>query len=201
MSGQLFIVSAPSGAGKTSLVKALVQADSAVRVSVSHTTRAPRSGERNGREYHFVTREAFEDMMARGQFLEHATVYGNYYGTSRSWIESQTAAGHDIVLEIDWQGAGQVRALMPDAVSVFILPPSLTVLERRLRGRSQDDEAVIQRRLQAAVEEMSKAREFDYVIINNDFDEACADLRAVVRASRLTTAAQLARNPRLFDFP
>lgn len=200
MSGLLFIVSAPSGAGKTSLVGALLAADSSVKLSISHTTRPPRPGEVDGRNYHFVTRPDFEAMLARAEFLESALVHGNYYGTSQGWIDAQRAAGSDILLEIDWQGAQQVRRRMPGAVGIFILPPSLAVLEERLRGRGQDSPGVIASRLQAARAEIEHANEYDYVIINNHFDDACADLRAIVRAARLTTASQVARNARLFEF-
>ncbi len=200
MSGHLYIVSAPSGAGKTSLVAALLAADPAVKLSISHTTRAPRPGEVDGREYHFVTRPDFEEMLARAEFLESALVHGNYYGTSQRWIDAERAAGSDILLEIDWQGAQQVRRRIPAAIGIFILPPSLAVLEQRLRGRGQDDEAVITRRLEAARTEIEHASEYDYVIINNHFDDACADLRAIVRAARLTTSSQVTRNPRLLEF-
>ena len=187
MSGSLFIVSAPSGAGKSSLVKAALDADKQLTLSVSYTTRSPRAGEVNGREYHFVDRKTFEAMLARGDFLESAEVHGNRYGTSRKWIEQARAKGLDIMLEIDWQGAQQVRKAFPDAVGIFILPPppALPELERRLRGRGQDDEEAIQRRLRDAREEMSHASEFDYVIINKEFDEAQRELAAVVRAARL----------------
>jgi len=200
MSGHLYIVSAPSGAGKTSLVAALLAADPAVKLSISHTTRAPRPGEVDGREYHFVSRPVFEGMLARAEFLESALVHGNYYGTSQRWIDAERAAGSDILLEIDWQGAQQVRRRIPAAIGIFVLPPSLAVLEQRLRGRGQDDEAVITRRLEAARTEIEHASEYDYVIINNHFDDACADLRAIVRAARLTTPTQVARNPRLLEF-
>lgn len=200
MSGRLFIVSAPSGAGKTSLVAALLAADPNVRLSISYTTRAPRPGEVNGREYHFVDRPAFDAMLARGGFLESAEVHGNCYGTSQEWVDTQRAAGADILLEIDWQGAQQVRRRVPDTVGIFILPPSMAVLEERLRKRGQDPEAVVQRRLAAARDEIAHASEFEYVMINKDFGDACADLCAIVRAARLSAAAQFARNPHLLDF-
>lgn len=199
MSGLLFIVSAPSGAGKTSLVRALLGAEPGTALSISHTTRAPRPGEQDGRDYHFIDRASFEQMLERGVFLESAAVHGNYYGTSEAWVRERLAAGVSVVLEIDWQGAAQVRRRIPDAVGIFILPPSMAVLEQRLRGRDQDDTQVIARRLQAAREEISHAGEFDYVIINDTFDEAAQDLRAVIRTARLRTAVQLAAHPRLLD--
>ena len=191
MTGSLFIVSAPSGGGKTSLVKALLASEPEVKFSISHTTRPPRPGEENGRDYHFVSPEEFERMARAGEFLESAVIYGNRYGTSRSWIARELERGHDIVLEIDWQGAQQVRRLAPGTVSIFILPPSLEALEQRLKGRSQDRPEAIARRLAAAREEINHLREFDYVIINDDFTTAVQDLCAVVRAARLRTALQL----------
>jgi guanylate kinase len=198
MSGNLFIVAAPSGAGKTSLVNAVLKQDSALALSISYTTRAPRPGEVDHREYHFVAEAEFVAMIERGEFLEHALVFGNRYGTSARWIQQQTAAGRDLVLEIDWQGAEQVRRLIPGAVGIFILPPTMEELERRLRNRAQDSDAVIQQRLIAARDEISHAGEFDYVIINKDFDVALADLAAVVRASRLQLARQRQRHPEWF---
>lgn len=189
--GLLFIVSAPSGAGKTSLVHALCKADPTVRVSVSYTTRAPRPGEEPGKHYHFVTREAFQQMLARGEFLESALVHGNYYGTSEPWVRAELAAGANIVLEIDWQGAAQVRRRFPESIGVFVLPPSLAALEQRLRARAQDAPDVIAARLRAAQAEMAHACEYDYVIINDDFDTAVQDLCAVVRAARLRASLQL----------
>ncbi|MDA8093822.1 MAG: guanylate kinase [Betaproteobacteria bacterium] len=199
MPGNLLIVTAPSGAGKTSLVQALLRADSHVELSVSYTTRAPRPGEIAGRDYHFVSKATFERMASAGEFLESAEVYGNHYGTSRQWIQHRIETGQDILLEIDWQGAAQVRRLFPEAIGIFILPPSLSALRTRLTGRGQDSEEVIERRLKAARDDMSHASEFDYVIINNDFEEAVGDLAAVVRASRLTYRKQLARDPALFS--
>jgi len=199
MSGLLFIVSAPSGAGKTSLVHALLAADAGVKLSISHTTRQPRPGEQDGRDYHFVTHAIFEQMVERGEFLESAYVHGNYYGTSEAWVRDQRHAGASILLEIDWQGAQQVRRRIPDAIGIFVLPPSLEVLEQRLRSRAQDGAEVIARRLQAARDEISHAGEFDYAIINDTFDEAAQDLRAVIRAARLRTAVQIAANPRLLE--
>jgi guanylate kinase len=189
--GVLFILSAPSGAGKTSLVHALCKADPQVVVSVSYTTRAPRPGEQPGRHYHFVTRAEFDRMRERGELLESALVHGNFYGTSEPWVRSQLATGASVVLEIDWQGAAQVRRRFPDSIGIFVLPPSVAALEQRLRLRGQDSAEVIAARLQAAREEIAHACEYDYVIINDDFDTAVQDLRAVVRAARLRTALQL----------
>ena len=199
MSGTLFIVSSPSGGGKTSLVKSLLQAEPDVRLSISHTTRPPRAGEADGRDYHFVPLETFQRMLEAGEFLESAEIYGNRYGTSQKWIEGERAAGRDVLLEIDWQGAQQVRRLMPGTVSVFVLPPSLEVLESRLKGRGQDSAQVVARRMTAAREEMSHAAEYDYVIINEEFSRAALDLRSIVRAERLKTASQLARHSSLLN--
>ncbi|HEX5092804.1 MAG TPA: guanylate kinase [Burkholderiales bacterium] len=196
--GLLFVVSAPSGAGKSSLIRALMAADPGVALSVSYTTRAPRRGEQDGREYHFVDPAKFSAMLERGEFLESAEVHGHRYGTSQKVIDQTRASGRDLVLEIDWQGAAQVRLLHPDTIGVFILPPSMAELERRLRSRGQDTEAVIRRRLENAVEEMSHAAEFKYAIINKDFDDALQDLRGIVRAERAATGRQLARHPDLF---
>jgi len=200
MTGNLFIISAPSGAGKSSLVSAALAEDLRLALSVSFTTRPPRAGEVNGREYHFVDSETFDSMLARGEFLESAEVHGNRYGTSKKWIAEARAKGLDILLEIDWQGARQVRKAFPDAVSIFILPPPpvLEELERRLRGRGQDTEEAIQRRLRDAREEISHVAEFDYVIINKEFEEARRDLMAVVRAVRLMLSRQSARHPEIF---
>ncbi len=197
MPGTLFIVSAPSGAGKTSLVKALVERDPRVVLSVSHTTRPPRPGERDGVDYHFVDSATFERMVAEGAFLEHAEVFGNRYGTARATVERELAADRDVILEIDWQGARQVRAAMPEAVSVFILPPSREALEARLRGRGQDDETVIARRMARAVDEMSHYDEYDYLVVNDVFETALEDLLAIVRATRLRRPAQAARHAEL----
>jgi guanylate kinase len=199
MSGTLYIVSAPSGAGKTSLVRALLAADPEVRKSVSYTTRSPRPGEQHGREYHFVDEAEFERMADRGAFLESAAVHGNRYGTSREWVLEQTAQGHDIVLEIDWQGAAQVRRLYPEAVSVFILPPSLADLEARLRERAQDGAEVIRQRLAAAPGEIAHFTDFDYVIINEEFNRAAQDLISIIRAERLKLSRQQLRRPDIFD--
>jgi guanylate kinase len=200
MSGNLFIVSAPSGAGKSSLVKALLERDASIRLSVSCTTRAPRVGEMDGVHYHFIVREEFQARLGRGEFLESAEVYGNYYGTSQRWIEDEMAAGRDILLEIDWQGAAQVRKLMPQARSIFILPPSLAELQRRLVGRGTDSDEVIARRMAAAREDISHALEFDYLLVNDLFDEALADLLAIARAQRLLAEPQTKRlTPLLSD--
>jgi guanylate kinase len=188
MTGSLFVITAPSGAGKSSLIEALLREDARLKLSVSYTTRAPRPGEANGREYHFVDEATFLAMLARGEFLESAEVHGNRYGTSEKVITDALARGDDLVLEIDWQGAQQVRRLHPECTGVFILPPSVAELERRMRARGQDTDAVIRRRLASAEEEMSHAPEFDYVIINKDFDEAKRDLQAIIRVERLLKA-------------
>jgi guanylate kinase len=197
--GSVFIVSAPSGAGKTSLVRALLDADAQVKLSVSYTTRAARPGEVDGQHYHFVDLGEFMAMLNRGDFLESAEVYGNRYGTSQAWIEAQLAQGVDILLEIDWQGAVQVRRLMPQAISIFILPPSLAALKARLTGRGQDADDVIARRVAAAREDMSHVGEFDYVIINDDFITAAFELQAVVKASRLHIGKQMQRHGALIQ--
>lgn len=197
--GVLFIVSAPSGAGKTSLVKALLKADPAIRLSVSYTTRAPRPGETDGRDYHFVSHERFQTMLDEGEFLEFAEVYGNFYGTSKGSIARDLAAGRDILLEIDWQGAKQVRQHFPSSVSVFILPPSFNALRTRLAGRGQDSDEVIERRLAAAAHDVAHADAFNYIIVNDDFDHAVSDLVAITRTVRLDAARQLARHAALFD--
>ena len=192
--GNLFVVAAPSGGGKTSLVNALLEREPLIRLSVSYTTRAPRPGEREGVHYHFVSEDRFEALNTAGEFLEHARVHGNWYATSATWLRSQMDLGHDVLLEIDWQGAAQVRRLIPTAVHVFILPPSLPVLKERLERRGQDSPAVIALRLEAAREEMRHCGEFDYVIINQDFAAAVDDLTAVVRASRLRSPQQRKRH-------
>jgi guanylate kinase len=192
-SGRLYIVSAPSGAGKTSLVSALAAADLLVRVSVSHTTRAMRPAEVHGINYHFTDHAGFERMLAAGDFLEHATVFGNLYGTSRSWVLETLASGADVILEIDWQGARQVRERLPEAVSIFILPPSLPALQARLESRRQDGPEVIQERMRQAVGEMSHYGEADYLVVNDDFDTALRDLRTILDAGRLRLVPQSAR--------
>ena len=199
MTGLLIIITAPSGAGKSSLISATLKADPSLRCSISYTTRAPRPGEQQGREYFFVDEPVFLEMLGRAEFLESAEVHGNRYGTSHKVIREALETGHDLVLEIDWQGAQQVRRLMPEALGVFILPPSLEELERRIRTRAQDSEEVIRRRLAAAREEMSHIGEFDYAIINNNFDEAGQDLLAIIRAARLKLQRQLARHPEIFS--
>jgi guanylate kinase len=199
MNGLLFVITAPSGAGKSSLIQGLLTAERGVALSVSYTTRAPRPGEVDGREYHFVAPNEFGAMLERGEFLESAEVHGHRYGTSQKVIEKARASGVDLVLEIDWQGAEQVRRLHPDAIGVFILPPTMAELERRLCARAQDADAVIKRRLANAADEMTHAVEFKYAIINNNFDDALIDLRAVVRAERLAVARQLARHPEVFN--
>jgi len=193
MAGILFIVSAPSGGGKTSLVKALLENEPEVALSISHTTRAPRPGEVDGRHYHFVAPEAFERLHAAGEFLESATIYGNRYGTWRKGVEQVLGAGRDVLLEIDWQGAQQVRRQMPGVVGIFIVPPSLEALRARLVNRGQDSPEVIARRMALAENEIGHAGEYDYVIINEDFNRAALDLRSIIRAERLRTGRQLAR--------
>lgn len=193
MTGQLFIVSAPSGAGKSSLVKALLEQDSSIRLSVSYTTRPPRPGEVNGVNYHFVSREEFLARLEKSEFLESAEVYGNFYGTSQAWIEAEMAAGRNVLLEIDWQGAAQVRRLMPGALSIFILPPSIEELRRRLEGRGTDSAEVIAKRMAAAREDISHALEADYLVVNDRFAEALNDLLAISRARRLAVASQSQR--------
>lgn len=200
IAGTLFIVAAPSGAGKTTLVGRLLAVDPQVQLSISFTTRAPRPGEQDGREYHFVTAPAFLAMRERGEFAEWAEVHGNYYGTSRPWLEQRMGEGRDVLLEIDWQGARQMRRQFAEAVGIFILPPSIGELERRLRGRATDSDDVIVRRLAAARGEMDHVGEFDFVIINNNLDIALDELKTVVRASRLRFARQRARHPAAFQF-
>jgi guanylate kinase len=184
MRGRLFVITAPSGAGKTSLIKALLAAEPGLKLSTSYTTRAPRPGEQNGREYHFVDEPTFLAMRDRGEFLENALVHGNRYGTSKQVINDTLERGQDLILEIDWQGARQVRELYPDCVGIFILPPSMEELEKRLRGRGQDAEAVIQRRLANAQAELAHANEFKYAIINKDFEAAKGELSEIIRKER-----------------
>ena len=199
MSGCLFIVSAPSGAGKTTLVSGLIATDPLVRKSVSYTTRKTRPGEENGRDYHFISEEEFGRMRAHGEFLETARVHGNLYGTSRRAVERECAAGYDVLLEIDWQGAALILSIKPDAVSIFILPPSIEALEKRLRGRGQDSAEVIAGRVAAARGEISHVGEFDYVIINEEFNRAAQDLISIIRAERLRLPRQLARHADLIN--
>jgi guanylate kinase len=189
--GSLYIVSAPSGAGKSSLVKALLEEDKQIRLSISFTTRDPRPGEINGVDYHFVQRDDFLTRLAAGEFLESAEVYGNFYGTSQTWIDERLRAGDDVLLEIDWQGASQVRRLIPGTVGIFILPPSVAALRQRLTGRGQDSGAVIETRLAAAQEDMSHAYEYDYLVVNDQFATALGDLQAIFRARRLGIQRQM----------
>lgn len=195
--GTLFVFAAPSGAGKTSLVKALLENMGGISVSVSHTTRAMRPGEEGGIDYHFVDIPGFEQMVSEDAFLEHAKVFDNYYGTSRTGIEQQLALGKDVILEIDWQGARQVCKLMPDTAGVFILPPSRQALEERLRGRGQDSEEIIARRMRDAQSESAHYDEFDYLVINDDFDTALAELQAIVTCHRQRQAAQTWRHGKM----
>lgn len=197
--GSLFVVSAPSGAGKSSMVKALLACDERLGVSVSHTTRAPRGQEQDGREYHFVDRSTFQKMVAAGDFLEWAEVHGNLYGTSRSAIETQVAQGHDVVLEIDWQGALQLKALMSQAVLIFILPPSWEELARRLNQRAEDTPDVIAQRLVNARLEVAQARHFDFVIINVLVEMAVFDLKTIVQAQRLRYSVLMHNQPAVFQ--
>ena len=199
MSGNLFVVSAPSGAGKTSLVNALLGINKRIDLSVSYTSRPARPGEVDGKDYHFVTREAFMSMAKHGDFTESAEVYGNLYGTSESWISKEMHDGRDILLEIDSQGATQVRAKFPEFISIFILPPSLQALETRLTGRKQDSADVIRKRLQAAQEDIAHVAEFDYVIVNDIFEEALHQFNAVVVATGLRRERQLARQAHLIN--
>ncbi|MBW7656148.1 guanylate kinase [Hydrogenophilus thermoluteolus] len=197
--GTLFVVSAPSGAGKTTLVHRLVESDPLLRLSVSYTTRAPRPGEQNGVHYHFVSPAQFRTMVENGAFLEWAEVHGNCYGTARAWVEAELAAGRDVLLEIDWQGARQIKARFPACVTIFILPPSFAELEARLRKRASDSDTVIAKRLANAHEELRHVHEFEYVIINDRLDVATQELIAVVTAERCRTAKQAARHRKLFS--
>ncbi len=197
VTGTLYIVSAPSGAGKTSLVKELLKQDGGIRVSVSHTTRPTRPGEVDGQDYNFVSMTDFDQLIETNSFLEYAEVFTNKYGTSRIWVEEQLTKGTDVILEIDWQGAQQVRKLMPEAVSVFILPPSREELRRRLTGRGQDAEEVIDLRMSQAVSEMVHFDEFDFVVINDQFDKALAELHAIFKAQRLLLTNQRVRQAHL----
>ncbi|BCL76321.1 guanylate kinase [Jeongeupia sp. HS-3] len=192
--GNIFVVTAPSGAGKTTLVAALLAGDANVQLSISFTSRAPRVGEVDGKDYHFVDRATFEAMIARGELLECAEVYGNYYGTSQTWITEARASGRDILLEIDTQGAEQVRRLFPDAIGLFVLPPSLEVLEQRLKNRGKDADEVIARRMAEARAEIGHAEEFDYLIVNEHIDEAVRDIIGIVRAERLRLTRQVERH-------
>jgi len=199
MLGNLFIISAPSGAGKTSLVHALLNINPQIDLSISYTTRKPRAGEHDGKDYHFVSREVFLAMMSRGEFLESAEVYGNLYGTSQTWISQEIDKGRDILLEIDWQGASQVRRLFPECISVFVLPPSTEALEQRLKGRGKDNHEVIAKRMAAVREDVTHVAEFDYVIINDNLNEALRELNAVVLATRVRRDRQLTRHQALIN--
>ena len=188
--GTLYTVSAPSGAGKTSLVNALIERCEGLQVSVSHTTRPMRPAEKEGVNYHFVSENVFVDMLNRAEFLEHAQVFGNLYGTSRVWLEKQLERGFDVILEIDWQGARQVKQLLPETQSIFILPPSRQALQQRLSLRGQDDPGIIEGRMNAAVAEMSHYVESDFLVVNKDFDQALDELQCIVASQRLRTARQ-----------
>lgn len=198
--GSLFTIAAPSGAGKTTLVGRLLAGDPQVKLSVSYTTRRPRPNDVDGKDYHFIDVKGFMAMRQRGEFIEWAEVHGNFYGTSRIWLDEQMQAGSDVLLEIDWQGAQQVRRHFPEMVGIFILPPSIDELERRLRGRASDSEDVIERRVAGALGEMRHVGEFNFVIINKDLETAYEDLKAAVRASRLRFARQRARHAEVFRF-
>ncbi|WP_421868205.1 guanylate kinase [Motiliproteus sp.] len=197
--GSLYIISAPSGAGKTSLVKALLEQDSLICVSVSNTTRAARPGEVDGKDYHFTELAEFDRMIAAGDFLEYAEVFTNKYGTSKRWVEQTLEEGRDVILEIDWQGAAQVRELMPEAVSVFILPPSRPELERRLNNRGQDSDEVIAQRMSEAVSEMSHYHEFDYLVVNDQFAQSLSELQAIFVARRQLLASQQLRHGEMIE--
>jgi guanylate kinase len=199
MSGSLFIVAAPSGAGKSSLVNALLAREPSIQLSISYTSRAPRPGESEGSHYHFVSREQFEAMVGRGEFFEHALVHGDWKGTARHTVEAPLKEGRDVLLEIDYQGARQVRALVPECVSVFILPPSREELERRLRGRAQDSEEAIVKRLANSREEIAHLEDFDYLLVNDSFERALDDLCAIVRAHRLRRTEQARRQAGLIQ--
>jgi guanylate kinase len=199
MSGNLFVISAPSGAGKTSLVQALLNINPQIKLSISYTTRNPRPGELDGKDYNFVDRNTFLAMVKQGEFLESAEVYGNLYGTSQTWISREIGKGHDILLEIDWQGAAQVRRLFPECISIFILPPSMDILEQRLKGRGKDSAEVIARRMAAAREDVAHVAEYDYVIINDNLNEALRQLNAVALSAGLRCAEQLDRHQALIN--
>ena len=199
VSGCLYVIVAPSGAGKSSLVNALLEREPDIGLSISTTTRPPRPGEESGREYFFVSREQFAEMVKRGEFLEHAEVYGNFYGTSRRWIEETRGKGSDVLLEIDWQGARAVKKLFRDMTYIYILPPSIEMLRERLVKRGKDTKEVIERRLAAAREDLKHVHEADYVIINEDFGVALTDLQSVVRALRVTAARQLRLHAQLIS--
>ncbi|HEY4713430.1 MAG TPA: guanylate kinase [Aquirhabdus sp.] len=193
MAGLLFVVAAASGTGKTSLVKALLEQTKDLTLSISHTTRTSRLGETHGVHYHFTPQDRFMEMICDGYFVEHAEVFGNYYGTSHTGITTQLEQGHDVLLEIDWQGAEQVRKIFPDSIQIFIIPPSLAALRERLSNRGQDSAEVIQTRLYGAVEEMRQHVSFDYLIVNDVFDDALLDLQSIIRAARLTELQQVVK--------
>lgn len=197
MKGTLYIIAAPSGAGKTSLVSKLIEQDRHIQVSVSTTTRAPRAGEVDGVNYHFVDTQTFQEKVQHGDFLEHAEVFGNFYGTSRSAVNELLDKGKDVILEIDWQGARQIRALMPETIGIFILPPSLKELRKRLMGRGTDSEAIIESRMSKAINEMSHYDEFDYVVINHHFATALEELQSIFAANRLRVRQQQAKHANL----
>lgn len=198
MAGHLFIVSAPSGAGKTTLVRMLLENDPDIHVSISSTTRQPRPGEENAKAYYFIAEAEFLDMTKRGEFLEWAKVHGNYYGTSKRWTKEKLAAGYDVLLEIDWQGAQQVRRSFPEAIGIFIMPPTISELEKRLSARATDSQETIAHRIAAARDEMCHVNEFDYVIINEDLHQAFNGLSSIINASRLRFNAQCKKFPELF---
>lgn len=197
--GTLYIISAPSGGGKTSLVNALLPLHSELEVSISHTTRTQRPGETDGVNYYFVSEAGFQELIAQNAFLEYAHVFGHFYGTSRQWVEDKLAAGIDVILEIDWQGAKQIRSMLPQTMSIFILPPSWQVLERRLRERAQDSEAVIKRRLVEAKNEISHYLEYDYLVVNDDFSIALSELRSIIQARRLNCSVQSIKHAQLLQ--
>lgn len=199
MSGTLYIVSAPSGAGKTSLVKALLEDTRDITVSVSHTTRTQRPGEQDGVNYHFISHHQFEQRIRENEFLEHAEVFGNYYGTSQQWVNDTLTKGHDVILEIDWQGAQQIRRKIPETMGIFILPPSKAALLNRLQSRAQDKATEISKRLALASEEMAHYIEYDYVIVNDDFDIALSQLKSIIIARRLLTPSQTQRHQALIE--
>jgi guanylate kinase len=199
MTGQIFIISAPSGAGKSSLVNALIKDDSQVCLSISHTTRLPRPGEENGKEYFFVTRDTFSALIKQDMFLEYAEVYSNFYGTSAQVIRDQLSQNKDVMLEIDWQGARQVKKIFPNAISIFVLPPSIDTLKHRLVGRGKDSEEVINQRLEAARDDISHEAEFDYAIINENFNLALEELKAIVRSQRCRRSRQFPKYKNLFE--
>jgi guanylate kinase len=197
--GSLFTIAAASGSGKTSLVKALVETMPQIQVSISHTTRQSRKGEVEGEHYFFVTKQKFRDMVGANQFLEHADVFGHCYGTSREWVEKTLREGIDVILEIDWQGAAQIRKQFPQNISIFILPPSIHILKERLLNRRQDSIDIIEQRIAAANKEISHCAEFDYLVVNADFDVALSDLKAIVKAKRLERKQQLKRYAKLLE--